>query len=540
MSTRKQHNPVSKYLEVEEFVDYCKKCKVHTSTSELEAYEKARLLFPVYRLIKPDDYVRAVFEYKYRIPSEINGEWQEMDELQSALTSYCLPRNPFFERTLSTGHPLDCAYFDKSPFLHMPSADEFKPWEEYKIIAGTIEGYPIQEDTAEHYYSPWQIFVLDELNERYTILENYVAGSRQGWGIFNKEIRPSKLVEFSEFFQTVSTFMMIEPLIWLDMTLDHKKSSIEGELLEKILRRIEFAAKKEYEKHVHNEWIKFIRKLVELYSKYLEEEKIKLSDELKIFLSNSSNMIMYATQKPFEEICDEYDGRFKGIIMPCIENDIIIYPGKLDKIFPDELKQAKERALWIVGIYINELNKTMPDDAKIDAKVKEELIDNLIGCGHEIILSHLHELQKLWFNREPHWKSSIWAHIRSFTISIESIGQTWYRNRPRKEIFELIFNEDYDGFRKAIGEKITDAENPDEFKRKLSNIIEASKKNIERIYCYHFAIAHLTRNYLSHNVQFEPAMLGSLFVEVYRSLVFTLINLFIKKEQDVEIKKIKQ
>lgn len=546
MTTIKEHNPASKYLKVDEFVSYCKKCNVDVSISMLESYEKVGLLFPIYRIVVPDEYVRAVFEYNHRIPIDhnipfdVDGEWREIDELADALSSYRLPKTPYLEQVLKNGHPLDYAYISKNRFLYKPALNSFKPWEEYKIDAGTIDGYPIKEDTVEHYYSPWQIFVVENLNERHTILENYVAGLRQGWGIFNKEISPSKILEYSELFQTVSNFRMIESLIWFDMTFDLKKSFIERELLEKILKEIKTVAKKEYEKHVHTGWINFIRKLVELFTKYFEEEKIKLSNELKSFLSSSLNMIMYATQKSFEEISDEYDGRFKGVRMLCLENNIVIYPGKLDKIFPDELKQSKERSLLIVEVYINELNKTLHDDAKIDAKVKEELIDNIIGCGHEIILSHLHELRKFWFNREPHWRSSIWAHIRSLTISIESIGQEWYKKRSRKEIFKSVFNEDYDDFRKVIGEKITDAEKPDEFKQKLTKILEYSKKDIKRIYGYHFVIAHLTRNYLSHNVQFDPEMLGSLFVEVYKSLVFTLISLFVKKEKDNEIKKIEE
>lgn len=535
MITKKQHNPVNKYLKVDEFVNYCKKCNVDVSISVLESYERVGLLFPIYRIVVPDEYVRAVFGYKYRTPYDpntpfdIDGKWQGINELVDALSTYRSPRTPYFEQVLKNGHPLDYAYTCKNRFLSKPALDSFKPWKEYKIVAGTIDGYPIQEDTVEHYYSPWQIFVVDELNGTHTILENYVAGVRQGWGILNKEISPSKLLEYSELFQTVSNFRMIESLIWFDMTFDLKKSSIEGELLEKILKGVETVAKKEYEKHVHTEWIKFIRKLVELYTKYLEEEKIKLSNELKSFLLSSSNMIMYDTQKSFEEISDEYDGRFKGIRMQCLENNIIIYPGKLDKIFPDELKQSKEWSLWIVEVYINKLNKTLHDDAKIDAKVKEELIDNIIGCGHEIILSHLHELQKLWFNREPHWRSSIWGHIRSLVVSIESIGHEWYGQNRLGNILEYAFKKEYTDLIDSIDKGVTNAVTFDEYVQKLTKILEHRKKGARGICGHHLVVTHLTRNFVSHKGGFEKQVPASLFVEVYRSLIFTLISLFIKK-----------
>jgi len=546
MTTKREHNPVRKYLKADEFVNYCKKCNVDVSISVLESYERVGLLFPIYRIVVPDEYVRAVFGYKYRIPFDTNtpfdidGKWQGIDELADALSSYCLPKTPYFEQVLENGHPLDYAYRCKNRFLSKPSLDSFKPWEEYKIDAGTIDGYPIKEDTVEHYYSPWQIFLVDEINYMHTIEENYISEQKKGWGILKKELHPSTLIEYSEPFQSVSNFRMMESLIWLDMTFDLRQSTIEGELFRKIMTKIESIAKKEYEKYSHGEWIKFIRKLVERYDEYLEKEKAKLSYELKQFLSSSINIIMDATQKSFEEISNEYDGKFKGVRMQCLENNIVICPGRIEKIFPDELKQAKDRALRVVENYIKELNEILPDDAKIDAKVKDELVDNIIGCSHEIIFSHLHELQKLWFNREPHWRSSIWAHIRSFAISIESLGRMWFKKDYLGNVLETAFKKDYTILRESLGKGIIDAKKPDEYKQKLTTIMENRKKGFKGICGHHLVIAHLTRNYLSHNVQFEPEMLGSLFVEVYKSLVFTLISLFVKKEQDKEIKKIEE
>lgn len=535
MSAQEKHKPVKKYLKGEELVEYCKVNRVAASLDILEAYEKTGLLFPIYRLVLPDEYVRAVFEYDNRIPFDSNipfdvvDEWQEIVKLANALSSYSFPHSPAFREALENGHPLDSTWKEKNPFLHKPSLAEFKPWEEYQIAAGTIDGHPIKEETVEHYYAPWQIFVVDELNSMHTIKENYATGCKQGWGIFKRDVCPSKLLEYSELFQTISNFRMMERLIWIDMTFDLKQSVIEGELLKKIITRTEEVAKKEYEKHPHAEWIKFIRKLVELYEEYLEKEKIKLSNELKPLLTSTINMVMDATKKSFEEISKEYDGGFTGIPMQCLHENIIIYPWALERIFPDELKQAKERSLNTIEFYIKQLNEILSDDAKIDQEVKEHLINSIIGSGHEMLLSNLYEIKKLWFNREPHWKSSLWAHIRSFAVSIESVGHEWYGQNKLGNILEYVFKKEYVDLRDSIAKGITSAETPAEFKKNLDKIRKHSKKCTNDLCGPHLVVAHLTRNYLSHNDKFEPGMFGSTFLDIYRDLVFTLISLFKRK-----------
>jgi hypothetical protein len=535
MSGKEKHNSIKKYLGAKEFVEYCKANNVDASLEIFEGYEKVGLLLPIYRLITPAEYVRALFEYNHKnpfdtnVPFDIDNKWQEIEELYTAINRYYLKPLLQFSFALIHGHPLDYACQRKSPFLQKPSKENFKPWEEYKIIAGTIKGHPAKEETVEHYYTAWQIFVLDELNLMYTIKENYATRRRKGWGIFKKELHPSELIGFYEYFQTISNFEMMESLIWHDITFDVKGMVIEGKLHKQFRTRTQELAKKEYKKHSYSEWIKFIRKLVELYTGYVEREKIRLADESKRFLTDTINMIIEATKKPFERISADYDGRFKGIRSTCREEDIFIYPGELERIYPDEVKQAKERAGWALESLINELNKSLPDNAKIDLMIKDRLVNNIIESGYYLLLSHLYEIEKLWFNHSPHWESSIWAHLRSFAVSIESIGQKWYGQKYLTNILENVFKKEYTDLRNSIGKKITDAEAPSEYKQKIAKILEFKKKGPMGICGCHLVVTNLTRNYFAHNVKFEPDMLGSLFIEVYQDLVFTLISLFVKK-----------
>jgi len=352
---------------------------------------------------------------------------------------------------------------------------------------------------------------------------------RKAGGIFKQELHPSKLTSFYEYFQTISNFVMMESLIGLDITFDLKCSVIEGELYKQLRGRIAEQAKKEYEKHTYSEWIKFIRKLVELYTECTEREKIKLASELKSFLTSTVNMIIDATGKSFENICNVYDGRLEGFRDKGRDEGIMIYPGELERIYPDELKESKERARWSFESQIKQFNETLPDNLKIEEKIIDVLIDNIIESGHHLLLSHLHEVEKLWFNHSPRWESSIWAHLRSFAVSIESIGQEWYGQRYLTNILKNAFKKEYTSLRDSIDERIIFAETASEYRQKIAIVMKHKGKGTSSICGHHLVIANLTRNYFAHNVKFEPDMLGSMFIEVYKDLVFTLISLFVKK-----------
>lgn len=118
----------------------------------------------------------------------------------------------------------------------------------------------------------------------------------------------------------------------------------------------------------------------------MRREKIKLSNELKCFLTSALNVIIDATQKSFEQISNEYDGKFIGSRGQGVDENIIIYLGELTRIFPDEFKQMKERSLRIIDNYITHLNKILLKSEQIDIRLKDEFIDNIVQSNHELLL----------------------------------------------------------------------------------------------------------------------------------------------------------
>jgi len=186
--SKTKFNKSKKYLTAKEFIEHCKAHNVETSLDALEAYEKVGLLSPIYRLVVPNEYICALFEYNHRIPCDPNAsfdvenKWPEIIELVNALSSYNFPPSSHFKRALENGHPLDYAYKSKNPFLQKPSVNDFRSWEEYIIVAGIIDGHPAREEVAEHYYAPWQVFVKG-LNGVWSLILMFLRHTFKLYGI---------------------------------------------------------------------------------------------------------------------------------------------------------------------------------------------------------------------------------------------------------------------------------------------------------------------------------------------------------------------
>ncbi|GAI00999.1 unnamed protein product, partial [marine sediment metagenome] len=242
VSDKERHHPIKKYLTAKQFIDYCKANRVDASPHLLEIYEKYCLLFPVYRLIVPERYIKTTFEYRKRrlrdpsIPSfECCGDWKPIEHLFSALDSYRISDIAFLEDTFKNGHPLDNEFKSNNPFLKKPTQLDFVPWQDYCTTVGCEEGQPVKENLAEHYYMPCQIFVINDLNRMYIIEINYLTNHQKGYDCLRKKIHQSKILEFSDIFQTVSDYRMLEAVI-LSIIADKLETNIiEGDAHENFI-----------------------------------------------------------------------------------------------------------------------------------------------------------------------------------------------------------------------------------------------------------------------------------------------------------------
>lgn len=532
MSGKEKHNPVTeRYLDAKEFCDYCNANRVKTSIETLEAYEKHGLLLPIYRLEYPEDYIRAVFEYNHRPRGQSSDfdlmpEWTHIEELNNRLRYYCdrlLPGS--IEETLTSGHPLDCAHREKHPLIHRPMPGTFKPWDEYKIVAGTLEGRTIKQSKVEHFYAPWQIFVLDELNHYHTILNSYATGPVSEWNPLTKQLFHSKIQEWEDCFQTLADYCMFKNLLHYDDTLYSEYDLIEGPAYKRLCEQEKIRAIRCYEQHPYDKWIRFIRKLIELHVRYREREKVKLAEELKRTLIEAVEMVLNSTGYKYEQFCDEVDGPFKGerSFRCSLDDGIIIHPGELERIFPNEIKQLKEDVVWKLKEHAERMNKSLPKEEELDSEVSSRLTETLVSQDYVDILTHIYQIEHLWFSEELFWVDTLWAHLRSLAVCIENVGRKWF---PKSNGIEGIFHAAFSKYKKLKHTRIgnCDVKTSEEFKRKLDILLNQPRATE---HCgQHLLITELTRNYLGHGGQLASGILGSKFINIYRALVETLLSLY--------------
>lgn len=539
MSSKAKLNPIIKYLKAAEFLSYCKANNVEVSENALESYEDAGLMHPIYRLIAPADYVKACFEDSYEkghfnpeIPQKIKQQWQKLGNLRDSLSTYCFPPSVQFNNTIKRGHPLDSAYKKGNPFVVNPAKIKFLPWREYKIIVGHIEGYPQIRTTVEHFYAPWQIFVLAELNYFHTIEENYIVKTKRVWNL-KKESTPSKIMLFSKQFQSISKLRMLKALIRADLIfVNEKKHVIEGEEYKELKKREEKNAKKIFRENVYSDWIKFLRKLTEIYYELQEKEKHKLAEELKRYIAITINMLMDSKGNTFKEISRQYSGIPEPVPGIYSIDGIRIYYHGLEDIFPNISSQIKERAHLVLKGYLKKYKENICADLGC-SEIENELIDAIFRSGHDFLFAHIYNIEKEWFDRGPLWAVNIWAHIRSFVIALEAVSNEWFKANDFSSALNAAFGQELKKTQKLIRENCANliAPAPAEYYAESVRVILGIKKNYHGICGPHVEVALRTRNYVAHNSKVENMLLGSTFLEIYECLIFTLISLFIRKNK---------
>ncbi|WP_434581476.1 hypothetical protein MLC52_04915 [Sulfurimonas sp. NW15] len=460
----------AKYLEEKDFVKYCKSLKLNITLQDLKYFSKQKLLYPYYSVVSDN-----IIDLEYNIYKN-HEQYQEVIE---------------------NGHPFDVAFKNSNT--------------------------QIKKNTNSNdinYYARWQIIIIQELLNNNRAIEKKIC-SIKNYHLVKKTTSQfnSNIIEFEPLFQTITNNLMIETLLHDEYFKLPKEQNdlniIEGILLEELNVEITTNSKKHYEKHLYIEWIKFIRKLVELYNNYIDIEKYKLADEIKIFLTTTINLIIDSEEKDFNQICIDFDGT--PSLIQKIEDDIIFSSGDLKKIYPDDIELSIEK-----------FKITFKDIA--DKQTIDGLIEFIKNKELKYIFLHIYDIEKIWFNREQYWERKLWAYMRSLTVGIEFYS---------KDIFSCRLGDLYShlGFTQTNGDnsisshlnkpRIGDAESLEDYIEKLNTLIEASKKANDQYkdeYFYH--IFYLTRNFFAHKFKVDNAMTGIIFYPIYESLKKVLLKVY--------------
>ena len=526
-------HPKDIYLEVEEFKKFCNENHVQVSDEILEAYEKHGLIYPVYRLNRPHEYLQIIFEQNHKplCPDNIIEVPEQYGSLlqfeYKELVMWPHPELPGFEKALSDGHPLDQAYKRGKEFIIKPSEATFKNWDEYKVVLETEHNGQVikdQKSTARHYYSPWQIYLLEEANTRHIRRINVLIPLKEGQEyIFNEQPYRLMLNEWQEHFKTLWEYKFKE-----NLTLEKAFRSVQGNILEGgTLKKFHEDCKNEaipvYLKHSYESWINFLRILCGLYFRYQNEEKFKLSLCLKKDVRRVIDLVMLGADKNYKEIIDDV-----GMV---IGGHQYFHIPPLERIYPEYESYLRREALPELQSTLDNYNKIVPDDLKIENKAIDEIIDHAFKIGNETLVVSIIGIKKEYFEPSYFDNEGIWSYIRSLAVAVESwvkeiahnsdfrnaIG-TLTKNKFGKNLFDTCC----DQLQNKLGKTNMKVYSYADLKQFLDElkIIKFGKNSNKLSWMRYLIRAYLIRHYVAHHTKLESELFGSTLIEIYNSLLF--------------------
>lgn len=522
-----RNNPIHKYLKVKEFVNLCFEMRVDLGRYPdklMEAYEQHGLIRPVYRINIPKDYKKLLFNNhalkKEKSNISLPEEYADINDfLQYRIVNYHATSPPWIDSTLDEGHPLDWAYKGNKPYIEKPSQETFKTWREFEIVEGILyDEFPQTGRIAEHYYAQWQVFLFDEADSFFSITINlFLPLKEHNIDISRDTLSLSKWIEN---FEVLSEYRFKEQLIFEKFMNQTTNNILEGHLLNDFYAGIKKQAEIVFDKIPEQSWIEFLGKLCETYFLYEKTEKINLSQLLKSYLYAIIDVFLRTSKKTYSELINKVRMLDGGI--------------DLETIFPDEDKE-KKRARDYFCLLGDEFNSLFPSYAITDTEI-DEIIEQSIKNGYGALLTSVININRELKKDGLFKYENIWnCYIGSLATAIETFGREKFPGT--KKLSDCICKangksqalrqqlDDYlgkNGFEKTI----TDASDLTEFLKKFDIITNSAKYNLSvpnnLLDLKFFLISNLTRNFVNHTAFIDKELFGSRFIEIYKSLIFTL------------------
>lgn len=519
------------YLESEKFKKICTDLNVHASQNLLEIFEKHGLLYPLYRVNMPKDYLQAIFEQRYtpnrpkniiEIPDKYVSLWKFQNE---ELNGWHHPILSGFHRALSEGHPLEQACMREESFIGIPSPDTYKNWNEYKVTLELTRDAetPLRQTTSTvlHFYSPWQIYILEEAYRRHTYTVNVLTSIEENTRfILAKQPQELSLTRWQDHFKILWQYRFREGLLFIKAFEGTKGKILEGDAAEDFRDACKTEASQIGQRYSYESWINFLRELCALYFEYQERERYGLSQCVKQDITFVVDIIMYSFGKNYREIITDVGMRIGGATY--------FQVSPLEIIYPEYESFLKREATLLLESALDEYNKEVPDNLKLDKSAIVEIINWAFASGNETLLISVIGINKEYFSQSYLGNEGIWSFLRSLAVAIESSVILLEKKENFRNAIETLsgnnFNWCCDQLQRKCRKSNLDVKSYADFKqflKELSNVSLIKKKN-NLTWMKHLIKAYLTRNYVAHHTKLEPELFGSILVGLYNALLFLL------------------
>ena len=375
---------------------------------------------------------------------------------------------------------------------------------------------------AESYYAQWQVFLFEEADRLFTNKINTLLPQEAVRSSFmDNTLSLSKWINE---FKVLAEYRFKERLLFAKYMLQSSNDEYSAQV-----KTLSIATFKKFEKE---KWIEFIRKLCETYFIYEESEKARLSKYLKSYISSTIGIYLESTEGPYSQLVME--------VGDVIDGSKYFHRLPLEIILPDEENEKRREAKEYLDLFKDQYNKQIQASTVTNSDICN-IIEICLNSGNDTLLTKIIEIEKDFKEDTIFWNQKIWSHIRSLAAAVETFGKEIFptANKLGDCIVEANgkYNTLKDPFDKytnnLTGRTFVDIKIPIEVVQKIDIINNPSKYAIAvapNLTDIRFLLtAHITRNFVNHSTKIDGEFFRSYFVEIYKSLIFTVFYMFKNK-----------
>ena len=516
-----------KYLEQEKFIKFCKENSVEIRSQNLEFFEREKLLFPIKKWTFSEEY--AIFKHQQIFTSQDKQNYipsylpllkleEEISKFQNLV---------FFDRIY---HPFDEMDKDWQEYLIDPLNNEFVDWKDHEVNY-THKGKNWKTFRAKNYYSYWQIYEIDGINEFRTGFYNVGFDEKENkyYLTCNKEFvekwtkRPKENIlnisSFEHCYNCICDFIQSFERI-RNITFKEKKAGEfitkeENDVFDKKI--VELSTELVENSNLSSkDFYDYLIILCQHYFIYENKGKSKLQNLIKRDIWYCIQLIFYLTGDTWENVSSKINRQ--GQMGTYYKLYTRVPKKTLEIIFPDEREEIKEEAMLHIDIQLKHYNEKVIQRYKLDKADIEYFIEFVETNGLAHFLIFMANINKDYFSHEYKSEKNLIFYLRNLSIFIEEIIKTMGLNSipeiknkyPTKTGFRYLLspicqNEPWwNIFTDLSKEKHFNDINIDNFYDRINQIpqiINSSQKldQQKKFILANLARATIIRNYYAHN-----------------------------------------
>jgi hypothetical protein len=522
-----------RYLSLRHFIDLCDAVGLRSCTDEeLEGYERNGWLFPVARLVTPEEYWRAYREAELRGDSKF--------EIDEALVPFAdLDRAINFqidwvqaEPHDDLRHPIDKAW-GSVPHLVKPRDENFRPWRSYEVDLDT-DGTTVRRNMAQCFYHHWQIHEVYQVRRTKTDMyrEDAVTMTWAMSQVRHGHVEPERGMEAVSQFQHLHDMRTGRYLHGRTPDEDGRVSLTDTEEaeLERLLHG-DAAAVCQGLAVGEEELYDLLRDLIRLHRGYELSERVKLSIALRYDIWRTLELIEALTGSSTEEIAER--ARRRGSI---------IGPPYLQELFPNRRQQAREKGLHILrGLADEEYNKQAASYG-VQQQDLAALLNFVERTDLALFAYVLVEVNDAFFSRDSLRAAASYLALKSLASLPESLIRTMalqsqdstvvsqYHGLRRPTLYNtvrlLLCTRERPIWRAYQRlDQHWAASNKTEFLGHLAHLatLIRSSQTAEQYLAANVALATLLRNFTSHHLLEDSELLQGQYLRSVRAITATIL-----------------